>query len=70
MIDSLKTLCRTDQDVPCCFSLKRRQLAYCLYKKVPVSCVGVLSYDGAQDIFHSLTKSLEEEKANYVKFFS
>ncbi|KAL5291629.1 SECISBP2L family protein [Megaselia abdita] len=69
VIESMKTFCRTDQEVPCCFSMKRRQLAYCLYRKVPVSCVGILSYDGAQDIFHSFMKTLEEEKLNYVKVF-
>ena len=39
--------CR-DQEIPILFTLTKQQLGKILYKKVPVSVVGIFSYDGAE----------------------
>ncbi|XP_037940278.1 selenocysteine insertion sequence-binding protein 2 [Teleopsis dalmanni] len=66
MINSLKMQCQSQQ-VPYVFSLKRRELAYTLYKKVPVSCVAILDYDGAREIFTELLNALKEARQLYVE---
>lgn len=33
-----------------------------MMKKVPVSCVGVIDYDGAEDHFRLLVKLIEQQK--------
>lgn len=63
-IENMKHLA-TQQKIPCVFSLKRRLIGYILIKKVPIACVGILSYDGAESEVKDLMKLVELEKINY-----
>lgn len=54
-----------DQHIPIAFPFERRKLAYILYKKASISCVGILDYDGARDIFAQLLVALEQAKESY-----
>lgn len=51
--------------VPYVFALGRRQLGFALKKKVPVSCVGVLNYDGTEHNFHNLMSAVEKARELY-----
>ena len=42
------------QQIPALFCLTRRKLGRALKKAVPVSVVGVIDYQGAQDIFKDM----------------
>ncbi|EHB14421.1 SECIS-binding protein 2 [Heterocephalus glaber] len=42
------------QNIPFVFALNRKALGHSLNKTVPVSVVGIFSYDGAQDQFHKM----------------
>ncbi|XP_038598485.1 selenocysteine insertion sequence-binding protein 2-like [Tachyglossus aculeatus] len=53
------------QGVPLVFALSRRALGRCLNKPVPVSGVGVFSYDGAQDHFHRMLELSEAARRGY-----
>nr|KAF6487220.1 SECIS binding protein 2 [Rousettus aegyptiacus] len=44
------------QDIPFVFALNRKALGRSLNKAVPVSVVGIFSYDGAQDQFHKMVE--------------
>ncbi|PIO36911.1 hypothetical protein AB205_0090640 [Aquarana catesbeiana] len=48
--DTLQTIisCAIEQNVPFVFALNRKALGRCVNKAVPVSVVGIFSYDGAQ----------------------
>ncbi|XP_014087158.2 selenocysteine insertion sequence-binding protein 2 [Bactrocera oleae] len=63
-ICNIKKQCQ-QQNVPYLFSLRRRQLAYTLFKKAPVGCVAVLDFDGARDIFLKLLQALEIARKSY-----
>ncbi|XP_075067230.1 selenocysteine insertion sequence-binding protein 2 isoform X2 [Mixophyes fleayi] len=54
--DTLQTIinCACEQNVPFVFALNRKSLGRCVNKAVPVSVVGIFSYDGAQAHFHKL----------------
>uniref|UniRef100_A0A8C6DLP4 SECIS binding protein 2 n=1 Tax=Moschus moschiferus TaxID=68415 RepID=A0A8C6DLP4_MOSMO len=56
--DTLHTIidCACDQNIPFVFALNRKALGRSLNKAVPVSVVGIFSYDGAQDQFHKLVE--------------
>ncbi|XP_029775277.1 selenocysteine insertion sequence-binding protein 2 isoform X5 [Suricata suricatta] len=56
--DALHTIigCACEQGVPCVFALSRKALGRSLNKAVPVSVVGIFSYDGAQDQFHRMVE--------------
>nr|XP_025137887.1 selenocysteine insertion sequence-binding protein 2 isoform X3 [Bubalus bubalis] len=45
-----------DQNIPFVFALNRKALGRSLNKAVPVSVVGIFSYDGAQDQFHKMVE--------------
>lgn len=60
----MKTKCQ-ETNVPYVFSLKRRQLGYALLKKVPVSCVGVLNYQGSEENSLKLLRLIQEEKIRF-----
>ncbi|XP_047556110.1 LOW QUALITY PROTEIN: selenocysteine insertion sequence-binding protein 2 [Lutra lutra] len=45
-----------EQSVPFVFALNRKALGRSLNKAVPVSAVGIFSYDGAQDQFHRMVE--------------
>uniref|UniRef100_A0A8C5LKS4 SECIS binding protein 2 n=1 Tax=Leptobrachium leishanense TaxID=445787 RepID=A0A8C5LKS4_9ANUR len=65
--DTLQTIitCAQEQNVPCVFALSRKALGRCVNKAVPVSVVGVFSYDGAQDYFHKLCELTCEARKLY-----
>lgn len=46
-----------EQNIPFVFALNRKALGRCLNKAVPVSVVGIFSYDGAQVSFTHTEKS-------------
>uniref|UniRef100_A0A452UMP8 SECIS binding protein 2 n=1 Tax=Ursus maritimus TaxID=29073 RepID=A0A452UMP8_URSMA len=54
-----------EQNIPFVFALNRKALGRSLNKAVPVSVVGIFSYDGAQDQFHRMTmlESVRQELA-------
>ncbi|XP_052013117.1 selenocysteine insertion sequence-binding protein 2 isoform X1 [Apodemus sylvaticus] len=56
--DTLHTIidCACEQNVPFVFALNRKALGRSLNKAVPVSIVGIFSYDGAQDQFHKMVE--------------
>lgn len=60
-IDEMKKKCQ-QSNVPYVFSLKRRQLGYVLFKKVPVSCVGVINYQGSEENSQKLLRLIEAQK--------
>ncbi|XP_045418318.1 selenocysteine insertion sequence-binding protein 2 isoform X7 [Lemur catta] len=45
-----------EQNIPLVFALNRKALGRSLNKAVPVSVVGIFSYDGAQDQFHKMVE--------------
>ncbi|CAK7301689.1 Selenocysteine insertion sequence-binding protein 2 [Vulpes lagopus] len=45
-----------EQNIPFVFALNRKALGRSLNKAVPVSVVGIFSYDGAQDQFHRMVE--------------
>lgn len=63
-IDEMKMKCKKYQ-IPYVFSLKRRQLGYVLFKKVPVSCVGVLNYQGSEENSQKLLLLIQAEKIRF-----
>ncbi|KAM8960597.1 selenocysteine insertion sequence-binding protein 2 [Pelodytes ibericus] len=65
--DTLQTIidCAQEQNVPCVFALNRKALGRCVNKAVPVSVVGIFSYDGAQDYFHKLCELTSEARKIY-----
>lgn len=63
-IFAIKSICQ-DQKVPIVFIFQRRQLAYILYKKASISCIGVLDYDGLRDTFQEITAALNDARKQY-----
>ncbi|XP_053329917.1 selenocysteine insertion sequence-binding protein 2 [Spea bombifrons] len=65
--DTLQTIidCAREQNVPFVFALNRKALGRCVNKAVPVSVVGIFSYDGAQDHFHKLYMLTMEAREMY-----
>ncbi|KAM8708903.1 hypothetical protein ACLKA7_015813 [Drosophila subpalustris] len=63
-IEELKSVCQK-QEVPYCFSLMRRELAYALRKRAQISCVAILEYDGANDTYKQLLHELYEARVLY-----
>lgn len=63
-IEQMKVSCE-ESHVPYLFSLKRRKIGYILFKKVPVSCVGILSYEGCEEIYGKLINELAKQMAQY-----
>ncbi|XP_066895891.1 selenocysteine insertion sequence-binding protein 2 isoform X3 [Kogia breviceps] len=56
--DTLRTIIdyACEQNIPFVFALNRKALGRSLNKAVPVSVVGIFSYDGAQDQFHKMVE--------------
>lgn len=65
--DTLQTIinCACEQNVPFVFALNRKALGRCVNKAVPVSVVGIFSYDGAQDHFHKLYDLTMKARQDY-----
>lgn len=55
----------TNDNVPYVFSLKRRKIGYILHKKVPVSCVAILSWDGSETNVEQLMPLVEQERNRF-----
>lgn len=51
--------------VPYVFAIPRRKIGYVLMKKVPVSCVGILSYEGCDEIVKNVLRMVEEERIKF-----
>ncbi|XP_044302251.1 selenocysteine insertion sequence-binding protein 2 isoform X1 [Varanus komodoensis] len=54
-----------EQNIPFVFALSRKALGHCVNKAVPVSVVGIFSYDGAQDYFHKMVELTMEARKAY-----
>ncbi|XP_037035827.1 selenocysteine insertion sequence-binding protein 2 [Bradysia coprophila] len=63
-IEEMKTKCQK-LEIPYVFSLKRRQLGYVLLKKVPISCVGILNYQGSEENSQKLLLLIQEERLRF-----
>ncbi|KAM7166556.1 selenocysteine insertion sequence-binding protein 2 isoform 4-T4 [Macrochelys suwanniensis] len=57
--------CACEQNIPFVFALNRKALGRCVNKAVPVSVVGIFSYDGAQDHFHKMAELTMEARHAY-----
>ncbi|KFP30414.1 Selenocysteine insertion sequence-binding protein 2, partial [Colius striatus] len=57
--------CACEQNIPFVFALNRKALGHCVNKAVPVSVVGIFSYDGAQDHFHRMVQLTTEARKAY-----
>ncbi|XP_066460154.1 selenocysteine insertion sequence-binding protein 2 isoform X2 [Eleutherodactylus coqui] len=70
--DTLQTIinCACEQNVPFVFALNRKALGHCVNKAVPVSVVGVFSYDGAQDHFHKLYDLTMKARQDYTEMIN
>ncbi|XP_067012843.2 uncharacterized protein Sbp2 [Anabrus simplex] len=51
--------------VPCVFALSRKLLGKVLYKEVPVSCVGIISYEGAENKLKVMLEALAAARLQY-----
>lgn len=63
-IEEMKMKCQKSE-VPYVFSLKRRQLGYVLLKKVPVSCVAILNYQGSEENSQKLLQAIQEARLRF-----
>ncbi|XP_073527109.1 selenocysteine insertion sequence-binding protein 2 isoform X2 [Phyllobates terribilis] len=65
--DTLQAIinCACEQNIPFVFALNRKALGRCVNKAVPVSVVGIFSYDGAQDHFHKLYDLTMKARQDY-----
>ncbi|XP_072006884.1 selenocysteine insertion sequence-binding protein 2 isoform X3 [Engystomops pustulosus] len=70
--DTLQTIisCACEQNVPFVFALNRKALGRCVNKAVPVSVVGIFSYDGAQDHFHKLCELTMKAREDYKEMIN
>ncbi|KAL7988798.1 hypothetical protein Chor_007717 [Crotalus horridus] len=59
-----------EQNIPFVFALNRKDLGHCMNKFVPVSVVGIFSYDGAQDYFHKMVELTMEARLAYKEMIS
>lgn len=60
-VERLKDTCK-DKSVPYCFPLQRRKIGYLLYKKAPISCVGIWDFDGAEDSIKALSRAVNASR--------
>lgn len=58
-----------ETEIPVVFSIARRKIGYLLHKKVQVSCVAILNYDGANDQVKEILRLHETERLKYKEFF-
>ncbi|XP_061481923.1 selenocysteine insertion sequence-binding protein 2 isoform X2 [Rhineura floridana] len=59
-----------EQNIPFVFALNRKALGRCVNKTVPVSVVGIFSYDGAQDYFHKMVELTMEARVAYKEMIA
>lgn len=60
-VERLKVVCK-EKSIPYCFPLQRRKIGYLLYKKAPISCVGVLDYSGSEENVKNLVRLVRKER--------
>ena len=53
--------------MPVIFAFTRRHLSRCLKRSAKTSCVAVLSYDGAGDLFNDLIKQANVARAEFQR---
>lgn len=65
--DALHNIIRIacEQEIPFVFALNRKALGQCVNKPVPVSVLGIFSYDGAENQFHQMVEITEEARKAY-----
>lgn len=54
-------------DLPIVYTLSRRKLGRVLFKKVPVSCCGILNYQATEETWKQLTEAVTVARENYQK---
>ncbi|XP_037800513.1 microtubule-associated protein futsch-like [Penaeus monodon] len=54
-----------ESGVPLIFALSLKNLGKLCHKSVPVSCIGIINYQGAQDVFNQLMELVPAAKAKY-----
>lgn len=59
LVQKLKAKCDEDE-VPYLFSIRRWKLGRIMLKKVPVSCIGIINYDGAEQHFQKLMEIVQK----------
>ncbi|XP_078070509.1 uncharacterized protein LOC144494880 isoform X2 [Mustelus asterias] len=59
-----------EQEIPFVFALNRKALGRCVNKAVPVSVVGIFSYDGAENQFHQMVELTEEARNAYQEMLN
>ncbi|KXJ69896.1 hypothetical protein RP20_CCG025481 [Aedes albopictus] len=64
LVERVKVVCRQAR-VPYVFAIKRRKLGFHLMKKVPVSCLGIISYDGVDNPVKRMLEIVEQERVSY-----
>ncbi|XP_055614271.1 selenocysteine insertion sequence-binding protein 2 [Uranotaenia lowii] len=69
LVERVKALCRQLR-VPYVFGIKRRKLGFHLMKKVPVSCLGILNYGGADDTVKRMLEIVDQERVNYRNYLA
>ena len=52
-------------DLPIVYALSRRKLGRVLFKKVPVSCCGILNYQATEETWKQLTEAVTLARENY-----
>jgi selenocysteine insertion sequence-binding protein 2 len=52
-------------DLPIVYALSRRKLGRVLFKKVPVSCCGILNYQATEETWKQLTEDVTLARENY-----
>lgn len=60
LLDSARRL-----DLPIVYALSRRKLGRVLFKKVPVSCCGILNYQATEETWKQLTEAVTVARENY-----
>lgn len=65
-VERLKALCKA-QSIPYCFPLQRRKIGYLLYKKAPISCVGVLDYSGSEENVKNLMRVVRKQRVPLIR---
>jgi ribosomal protein L7Ae-like RNA K-turn-binding protein len=52
-------------DLPIVYAMSRRKLGRVLFKKVPVSCCGILNYQATEETWKQLTEAVSLARENY-----
>ncbi|XP_054263222.1 selenocysteine insertion sequence-binding protein 2-like [Macrosteles quadrilineatus] len=55
------------QGIPCIFGPNRKRLGKAVKKNTLVSCVAVLSYEGAEELYSQVLETLHESRTKYLR---